>query len=189
MNRGAAIGALVLAAAVIYWRKTLQSLTINPNDALKNPNVQAILATVRRFESNGDYSVLYGGGHFSDFSKHPNIRVPFVNKNKALHADGSPNDYSTAAGAYQINHPTYLLWSAVPGAPTDFGYAAQDYLAVVGLQLIGALQDVIDGNFFDALATMSGTWASLPGSKAQQNPQSLQLVQNTYVDNGGSIVA
>lgn len=188
MTKGQALGLLIFVA-IIYWRKTLQSLTINPSDALQNPNVRGFLGMIRQFESHGDYSILYGGGHFTDYSTHPDVRVPFVNRNKPLHADGTPNDYSTAAGAYQITHPTWLLWSAVPGAPTDFTPASQDYLAVVGLQLIGALQDIIDGNFYTALDTASGTWASLPGSTAQQNPKSVQTVQNAYLNFGGTIAA
>lgn len=187
MNKGAMLWLLVLAA-VIYWRKTVESLSINPIDALNDQNVQAFLSMIGQDESHGDYYILYGGGHFTDTSTHPNVKVPFYNPNRAG-PEGVPNDFSTAAGKYQINHPTWLLWSAVPGTPNDFTPESQDYLAVTGLQLIGALSDIIAGNFSAALDTASGTWASLPGSTAQQNPKTLQVATNQYLNFGGSIAA
>jgi muramidase (phage lysozyme) len=185
------IGLLVLLA--IYKRKTIMSLTTSTAAALQNQNVQAFLAMIRQFESGGDYNILYGPPrsdplydpnaptHFTDMSAFPDIRINFTNP-----ATGNP-DFSTAAGAYQINHPTYLVWSVLPGTPGDFSPATQDYLAVNGLKIIGALNDIIAGNFQTAVETASGTWASLPGSTAMQNPKSLQVAQNAYQNYGGTI--
>ncbi len=173
--------ALAIAALAIWQRQTIEGLMTDPNTAQQNPNVQAFLAMIRHFESGGDYSILYGGGHFTDFSTHPDIRVPFINP-----ASGK-SDYSTAAGAYQINYPTWLVWSAVPGAPDDFSQASQDYLAVVGLQLDGALPDIIAGNFAAAVDLVSDTWASMPDSTAQQNPATLAAALSVYQNNGGML--
>jgi len=176
--------ALSIAALAIFNRKIIEGLMMNPKDALKNINVLAFLSTIARYESNGDYSILYGGGHFTDFSTHPNVHVPFHNPNKS--GDGI-NDYSTAAGRYQINHPTWLLWRALPGAPSDFSPYSQDLLAVIGLQLKGALPDIIAGNFSAAMDKVSQTWASMPGSTAQQNSKTFDAVRITYLNNGGQI--
>ncbi len=157
---------------------------MNTADVLNNSNVQAFLATIRHYESGGDYSILYGGGHFYDYSTHPDIKVPFHNP---LRSGDGINDFSTAAGAYQINHPTWLVWSALPGTPSDFSPSSQDALAVAGLKLIGALPDVVAGNFASAIQKASGTWASMPGSTAQQNPAQYSAVLAMYQNYGGNI--
>ena len=164
------------------------SLTITTAEALNSVNVLALLAVIKRGESGGDYSVLYGGGHFADYSTHPNVRIPFNNPNKAANADGSPNDYSTAAGAYQINHPTWLGLKLVPGAPQDFSPASQDIFAVMLLKLKGALSLIVQGDFAGAIAAASATWASLPGSTAQQGGIAMNVAQATYTASGGTLV-
>ena len=43
-------------------------------ESLKNTNVQAFLRVIRAGESSQDdsaYTVINGGSHFTDFSKHP----------------------------------------------------------------------------------------------------------------------
>jgi len=152
--------------------------------ALRDRNVQAFLAMIGRLESPDGYFVLYGGGHFSDTSGHPNVRVPFVNKRRALHADGSPNDFSTAAGKYQINFPTWIQIQALAFLP-DFTPASQDEAAVWLLYMRGVLPSILAGNFPEAVKLASGTWASLPGSTALQNPRSYQTALNVYVNHGG----
>lgn len=170
-----------IAALIIYKRNTIVGLAMDTNVALQNKNVQAFLATIRHTESGGDYRILYGGSHFSDFATHPDQKIYFFNEAT------QKEDFSTAAGAYQINHPTWLLWRVLPGTPQDFSPATQDYLAVNGLKLIGALPDIIAGNFAAAIDIASGTWASLPGSRAKQHPVSFALVEGVYTDHGGII--
>ena len=176
-------------ALLLFNYKKLVGSVIPISQLLQNQNIQAMLATIRHSESGGDYSVLYGGGHFYDYSAHPDIKVPFFNR------ESGKEDYSTAAGAYQINHPTYLLWSVTPAfliwnsayQGEAFDHPAQDALAVAGLQLIGAVPDILAGNFSAMMKTVSRTWASLPYSTAQQNPESLAAAQNLFVSNGGVI--
>ena len=180
-------GALMLFGALLLWKqKTVESILINSTDAASNANVKAFLAMIRQFESAGDYSVIYGGGHFSDFSDHPDIKVPFVNPARPPHADGTPNDFSTAAGAYQINWPTWqMLYPLING--TDFSPASQDEAAIQLLKINGALTDVIAGNFQDAIDSASGTWASLPASTSGQPKQSMATAQTVYTSNGGQL--
>lgn len=138
-----------------------------------NSAIAAFLAMIRRFESNGDYFILYGGGHFSDTSQHPNVRVPFFNPRTGR------QDYSTAAGAYQINKPTYDTFAPRLGI-TDFSPASQDMLAYTILNSVGADVAIANNDLVTALALASKKWASLPGSSAQQNPQTLQTALDTY---------
>lgn len=162
---------------------------VNTADALNNQNVQAFLATIRAFESRGgDYAILYGGGHFTSFDAHPNIRIPFNNPKRAPHADGTPNDYSTAAGAYQITHPTWLMVRPLISA-SDFGPAAQDQAAIQLLKMCGALSLIIAGDFSGAIAKASGTWASLPASTSGQRKVTIAQAFNTYQQNGGTALA
>lgn len=160
---------------------------ITTDAALSNQNVQALASTVKHYESGNDYSILYGGGHFYDYSTHPDIKVPFHNPMRSPHADGTPNDWSTAAGAYQINYPTWKVWSALPGTPGDFSPSTQDALFIAALRLLGALPDAMAGNFSAVIDKISGTWASMPGSSAGQHPAAFAAVQNTYQNYGGTV--
>lgn len=172
---------------------------IDTRAALNNSNVQAFMALIRKPESNGIYNVLYGGGTFSDYSQHPQVRVPFYNPKRAPNGDGSPNDYSTAAGAYQINYPTWLLiqsLAALEKIPLlDFSPASQDIAAVLLLKMNGALPLVLYGHFKEALYEASGGangllgWASLPGSTSGQHQISLATAQQIYAAAGGVAIA
>lgn len=178
MGRFAPLIALVLIAMVAA-RNQLRSVMIGGNDALNNRNVQAFLAMIRKFESGGDYRVIYGGGHFEDYSQHPNIRVPFFNPKT------QKNDYSTAAGAYQITWPTWntILRNAGAG---DFSPASQDAAAVWLLKLNGALAPVMAGDFQTGIELASKTWASLPYTDSKQRHVTLSDAQAVYTQHGGT---
>lgn len=164
-----------------FFKDTIMSATVDTQDALNNPNVRAFLAMIRKFESNGDYAILYGGGHFNDFSKHPNVRVPFFNPKT------KKNDFSTAAGAYQINMPTYKTLMLLPNMPKDFSPRSQDILAVALLKTRGSLVHIISGNFNQAVRIAAKTWASLPYSPDMQNPKSIAQATTAYLGSGGVI--
>lgn len=134
--------------------------------------VAAMLATIRRFESNGDYSILYGGGHFADYSKHPRKRIP-------INLPGYEGKGSTAAGAYQINAPTYDDFAPRLGI-TDFSPASQDAIALAILKDTGAYDALAAGDVSGAFALASRRWASLPGSTAGQHPQSITTALNFF---------
>jgi len=151
--------------------------------ALQDKNVQAFLAMIRRFESANDYTVLYGGSHFSDDSAHPDVHIQFHNP---LRSTPGNNDWSTAAGAYQINYPTWLGIQSVAYLP-DFTPSSQDAAAVWLLKLHGVLPDIVAGNFSSAVQKASATWASLPGNSAGQRPRDYQVALNAYTNFGGSI--
>lgn len=181
MEKAVKIGLLFGAAFLIYkGRGVLKSVTISGQDALNNGNVRAFLAMIRQFESAGRYDVIYGGQRFTDYSQHPNVRVPFEDPRT-----GKMN-YSTAAGAYQITNPTWktILNNAGSG---DFTPASQDAAAVWLLKLNGSLADIVDGDFRTALEKASSVWASLPYSTSKQPSVSLDKALASYIKNGGKI--
>ena len=145
-------------------------MTYAPTIAEENAaKLAAFMALLRQYESGGDYSILYGGGHFDDFSRHPNIRVPFHNPRKA---GAGMNDVSTAAGAYQF---IFTTWSEIAQRTglADFSPASQDAAAAWKLRRLGVVDALEANNPEGALRLASGTWASLPGSTAGQGPRGM----------------
>lgn len=148
-------------------------------DAAQDPNVKAFLDTIAYSEGTihiGDngYNVFLGGSTFDDYSQHPNQK----------HVAG--NWTSTAAGRYQFVYPTWDDISGVLGL-SDFSPSSQDAGAILLLKRAGALDDVLAGNFVDAVRKASGTWASLPYSTAGQPTQRLTTLQNFYEQSGGML--
>lgn len=177
MARAAFIWAALIGAALIMSRRKISG---DVTDALNNANVRAFLALLRRYESAGKYDVVYAGGTFSDFSAHPKIRVPFFNPRTGK------NDYSTAAGAYQITYPTWLTIQAVAFLP-DFSPSSQDAAAVWLLKIRGALGYIVDGDIDNALRVASRTWASLPYTESGQAHINAPTALAFYKQQGGYI--
>lgn len=137
--------------------------------------VNAFLAAIRRFESGGQYSVMYPGNrYFSDYSKHPRSPVPILIK-------GYEGKKSSAAGAYQITAPTYDEFAPALGI-TDFSPASQDAIALAIVKRTGAYDALIAGDIESAFRLASSRWASLPGSTAGQNPKSADTVLAWFED-------
>ncbi|RQT96067.1 glycoside hydrolase [Burkholderia cenocepacia] len=118
--------------------------------AIKMSEVGAALTA----ESDNGYNVLVGSTPanpllFYDYSRHPNVYNPALN--------------STAAGAYQINHPTFVTVSAQTGL-TDFSPATQDAMALQLIANKGALADIDAGNLNAAMVKLQPVWRSLPGA-------------------------
>jgi muramidase (phage lysozyme) len=147
--------------------------------ALEQPNVRAFLKAIRLGEGTSDdagYYRIVGGGAFTDDAQHPNVRV-WIERYKV---------YSTAAGAYQIINPTWRALLKQYGFP-DFSSDSQDEAAVALIAGRGALQDVQDGRFKEAVAKCSAEWASLPGSAAGQRVEAYDAVLAVYQQNGGTV--
>lgn len=140
-----------------------QDANTNPDSAVNaTSRLAAFLATIRKFESNDDYSVLYGGNHFLGFDKYPRI-----------------NKKNSAAGAYQITAATYDDFAPRLGI-TDFTPNSQDRIAVALLRNTGAYDAIMAGDIENAFLLSSKRWASLPGSTAGQNPVSLATAVDTF---------
>ncbi|NDB96346.1 MAG: hypothetical protein EBZ78_09340 [Verrucomicrobia bacterium] len=96
-----------------------------------------------------------------------------------------PGCVTTAAGAYQFIKPTWERVRQAKGARkrlVDFSPNSQDEAAVRLLDEIGATPLITQGRIGDAIKVASKTWASLPGSKAQQNPRALQYALDRFAE-------
>lgn len=149
-----------------------------------DPNLAAFLGTLYISEltqalidvTDDGYNVLVGATPdapltFKSYAQHPNVL------NHRLD--------STAAGAGQIIHPTWVSVAARLGL-TDFSPENQD-TAVIELirEDHGALGSVLAGRFDLAVASCAPTWASLPGSTAGQHVQALEHLRAVYQGLGG----
>jgi len=138
----------------------------------------------RDVENQAAYSTFYGGSTFSNFADHPvNTREKVGVKLTAAQCRASgfkPGCVSTAAGAYQFIKPTWDRIRAMSPRLPDFSPASQDAAAVRLLNQIGALTLIEVGDIEGAVAKASKTWASLPGSLAQQNPRQMAFIIDRF---------
>jgi muramidase (phage lysozyme) len=128
-------------------------------------------------ETDSGYNVLCGATPsnpmtFSDYSTHPDIL------NQALD--------STAAGLYQINHPTWLTLCSQTGL-SDFSPATQDAMAIQLITNKGAIADVDAGNFASAVQKCGPVWASLGYNNYGQPTNALANLQAWYQAAGGAV--
>lgn len=167
--------------------------TYAPPTASNDPdaNIKAFLYTIRASEhrypndvtNDAAYHIFYGGKRFYDMSDHPVLTgemKPVPLPVNICEASGlGPGCVSTAAGAYQFIKATWIRLRNKMQL-TDFSPASQDLAAVQLLDDIGALKLVQAGEIEAALAKASKVWASLPGSRAQQNPRTLQYALDRF---------
>jgi len=167
------------------------------SDAPASP-LSAFLYAIRRSEnserdvrSGNDYGALYGGGYMGDFSDHPTATGEWMGRplaDKTCRAAGQRvGCKSTAAGAYQINRPTWDEFRAagVYGpCLDDFTPASQDEAARRILGKTGALSAIERGDINAATALASKRWASLPGSTSGQPQRSVEEFAQFLTDGG-----
>lgn len=137
--------------------------------------------------ANEDYSVFYGGTHFTNFADHPCITgekkgVPLPPDwcKKLGFTDGKC--VSTAAGAYQFTKPTWQQYRTVPPYLTDFSRENQDEACRRALRSIGASAFFMEGDMDHGLRLASRMWASLPGSTAGQHTRTVMFAQTAYTE-------
>jgi tape measure domain-containing protein len=128
-------------------------------EALKAPNVRAALDTIKKAE-HADYDTLFGGGKFTDFSKHPGF--------KGARYKGK---IQSASGAYQIQRKTYRGLREMTGL-SDFSPETQDMMAVALLYQRGALGNILRGDFKGGFWNSRKEWASFPGAGYGQGERS-----------------
>lgn len=162
------------------------------DDMTAQANLSAFLAAIRLGEgtSGADgYAILCGGGTFSSYAAHPAMsgwtgwQMPLEMARRA----GFPNGaVSTAAGAYQINRPTYKGAAAALGV-SDFSPDTQDRIAIYLIRQKGALADVLAGRADIAAGKCAKVWASLPGATYGQRTVSMNAFLNQYTNAGGAL--
>ena len=131
-------------------RKTLREIQAENLEACRTlheeKRVKAFLDTLAKTEG-ADYDTLVGGKKFKDYRVHPNLRHETLN--------------STAAGRYQIIHPTWMDLSRKLGLE-DFSPITQDLMAIQLLRDCGAMQPLLKGDFMGVLKKAYKKWASIP---------------------------
>jgi muramidase (phage lysozyme) len=142
--------------------------------------IRAAEHTAATIAAGSEYGVLYGGRRFVDFSNHPVLTGEFhgvpLAANVCRAAGMSPGCVSTAAGAYQINLPTWTDVNRWGSALPDFSPASQDEAARRILDHDGITPLIVAGEFGPAIYEAAHRWASLPGSSAGQGGRSLAFV-------------
>lgn len=93
------------------------------------------------------YNELFGFTNFEGYDKHPEIKIK------------AANYVSTAAGRYQILKGTAKMLKM-----PDFTPESQDLAAIKLIKQAKAYNDVIAGNWEEAIEKTNKVWASLPGS-------------------------
>jgi muramidase (phage lysozyme) len=109
----ALVATLTLGYALLPGRDPVPfdpAWTVRPAPLVKqggDPHIRALMRTISAAESNSDrpYSLLYGGEHFSDLSRHPDQCVTIV-------AGPNTGNCTTAAGRYQFITTTWLEQAA-----------------------------------------------------------------------------
>jgi muramidase (phage lysozyme) len=133
------------------------------------PYQKALLNTIAGPESGGRYNVIYGGGKFDDFSKHPG---------QAVRIQTGPNAgrTSSAAGKYQFLGSTWDDQAGKLGL-SDFSPANQDkaawnlaaetYKGKTGQELDAVLQSGDPAALANVGKVLNPIWTSLPGGIEQ----------------------
>ena len=87
-----------------------------------DPHIRALMRTISAAESNSyrPCSLLYGGEHFDDLSRHPDYCVPIV-------AGPNVGDCTTAAGRYQFITTTWLERAAHYFPKPAYFWAAKQF--------------------------------------------------------------
>ena len=146
------------------------------NYAIKN--LKAFLLMIQFAEGTigpNAYRMLYGGGLFSDLSRHPNIAVT------------KWGITSTAAGAYGFLYRVWVEISEQLKLP-DFSPASQDKAAIEMIKRKDALNDVLAGRIELTIYKCRKIWASFPGAGYGQNERALTELLPFYLKAGGTLV-
>lgn len=145
--------------------------------------IYAFLYMIRRAEHSAsdvaaglDWLTFYGGSRFGTYSDHPVLTgekqgVPLP-PDWCTAAGFSPGCVSTAAGAFQINVPTWRRVRAKHPYLSDFSPANQEQAAIRLLAERGALRLIQQGRIEEAIYKAAPIWASLPRSAADAGASS-----------------
>jgi muramidase (phage lysozyme) len=132
-----------------------------------DPYVRALMRTISASEANdpSPYTILYGGSHVQDLSRHPDTCVTIVN---------GPNQgrCTTAAGRYQfltstweekarLYHPQTGQWAGFNFAPEYQDQVVYAWLTDQRAWGVNIPQLLQEGQIHQVLEILSPTWTSL----------------------------
>lgn len=163
-----------LVPALYFFSKKIKEMN---KVSVAYKNVRAFLIMIQYAEGTygkDGYKMLYGGGYFGDYSKHPNTKVT------------KWGITSTAAGAYQILNKTWNELQVRLKLP-DFSPLSQDKAAIELIRRRKALDDVYAGRFAEAIAKCRKEWASLPGAGYGQNEKNVKSLLAVIKVAGGNL--
>jgi murein DD-endopeptidase MepM/ murein hydrolase activator NlpD len=122
-----------------------------------------------RDRKDNGYKTLFGGGQFSDYSKHPDTVVR------------SGRYASAAAGRYQFMPFTFNRLAKKLGLK-DFSPESQDKAAIELAREKGVTQNILEKEGMSArVSSLLGTqWAAMSGSNLGQGTKSLSSIQKAY---------
>jgi lysozyme len=158
---------------------------------MRSRQLAALLYAIRRSEhsasdvaSGADYFTFYGGVRFAGTSDHPALTGEMqgtpLPDSYCLAAGMQPGCVSTAAGAYQINLPTWRRIRVRNPFIFDFSPASQDEAAVRLITERGADRLLAQGLVDQAIYRLSPVWASLPRSQSGQPQRAIADVLAFY---------
>ena len=181
-NLFASIGALALTVVLLklYSGNSLERSPFNHSTSVYetpplvmkggDPYVRALMRTITASEANDSrpYSVLYGGEHVWDLSRHPDRCVPIV-------AGPNIGDCTTAAGRYQFitttwekmakrYHPGpsgFLFWQFYSFEPEYQDAVVYAWLSDKQAWSVDISKQLRRGRLNTVLQELSGTWTSL----------------------------
>jgi muramidase (phage lysozyme) len=162
----------------------LAGVSVNMNAFLFTAAVSEGTIAAGSSECNG-YDCLVGSkpdalSLFVPNGPHPNQEVTLTINGKQVP--------STAAGRYQINHPTWTWYLNANGLPLDTPFTPenQDRCAIWLIGMRKARTLVEAGAINAALVACAGIWASFPASQADQHTQQLSTLLAAYSAAGGT---
>lgn len=130
-------------------------------------------------KSDNGYNVIVGSTAkkpllFSDYSKHPKIRVAAMN--------------SDAAGRYQFMGRYWEAYQKQLNLP-DFGKESQDKWAIQLMRECKAIDDIESGRIEAAISKCKSRWASFPSAGYGQHENKMDDLVASYRNSGGVVTA
>ncbi|MBD6615300.1 muramidase [Komarekiella sp. 'clone 1'] len=192
--RSLIVGILSIVLLIVLWqgfstRKTSTIPEYTPPLVMKggDPYIRALMRTITASEAldSNPYTLLYGGKHFTDLSRHPNQCITIV-------SGPHKGECSTAAGRYQIltttwqeklkkyhhkffNSSSANLESFEPQIQDKVVYAWLNDHHFWGVDIAVLLKQ---GKLNQVLQLLSGTWTSL--GYGTENNQVTPLLSQVY---------
>lgn len=143
-----------------------QFVSGNMDSLLVNPNVRKALDMLSFAEGTTKYgySTAFGNTPLPNIDTIPNVGKTFTDNN-------GKTQTTHAVGRYQYQPTTYKPIADSLGI-SGFTPKEQDIVAIAHLAKLGALPNILAGDFTGAINKMGGEWAGLPSSTAPQNKRS-----------------
>ena len=144
-------------------------------------NMEAMLAVIRKAESNNDYYALVGGGRIDNLDCHPSFTDASMTQ-KSAYGRGPGWRDSHAAGAYQFQPQTWRECVQALKLDGSFSEDNQDRAAAYLIQRRGGTNAVRMGDIDGAVAFLRKEWQFFTVS---QWPST--RVASTFENYGGTV--